>query len=307
MRDAGWPWPARSAPGVGPLIGLRIRIRSGIWRIGPAWAVLAGAMASDAALLADATPLRLVGAALLADAMWGALWRMTALAPAAQDDPAPELVRVPYYQQMSPAGRFLRQLRHLSGDADWPELVASIAAALILGALLGVPALILTIAAWAITLWGWFLARAGRRSAVCDALLNVGLPWLLGFAIMMPTLPTSGGPWLDGGPGLSPAVKALPGLLLGLAFSIQEWGIRRACLSAGRRQIGLWLGMAAVPAMLIGLHQTPIVILTAVLLLPGAWLCWRATRLQGGVHAALARSGPWRLAAMLTAAMWLAR
>lgn len=306
MLDAGWPRRAQPASGAGPLIGLRIWFEPGAWRVGPAWAVAAGALASGAPLLADAAPLRLVGAALLADSVWGALWRMTVLAPGAHDGPASEAVQLPYYQPTSPAGRLLRLLRRISGGAGWPELFASMAAALVLGVLLGAPALILTAAAWATMLWGWLLTQTGRRPAICDALLNVGLPWLLGFVVMAPALAKAIALSLGGHASLQ-VRQAAPGLLLGLAFVIQEWGIRRASLSSGRRLAALWLGQVAAPAMLIGLRQTPIVIVATTLLLPVAWLVWRAERAQGDLGGALTRSEPWRLAAMLAAAVLLAR
>lgn len=307
MLDAERPWRTQPTTGVGPLIGLRLWIGSGIWRIGPAWAVLAGALTSGAALLADATPLRLIGAALLADSVWGVLWRMTALAPGVQDESTAETIGLPYYRQTSPAGRFLRLLRRISGGAGWPELFASLVAALILGLLLGAPALILTVAAWAVTLWGWLLIQAGRRPAACDAMLNVGLPWLLGWAITTPAILDVVAQLLDGAYEPLRSMNAPSGLLLGLAFVIQEWGIRRTSLSQGRRLTGLWAGQAAVPVALIGLHQTPTVIVAAALLLPGAWLFWRAGRGQVALAVALSRSGPWRLAAMLTAAILLMR
>lgn len=307
MLDAERPRRVQPATDVGPLIGLRIWIGPGIWRIGPAWAVLAGALTSGAALSADAMPLRLVGAALLADSMWGVLWRMTALAPATQADPPAETIGLPYYRQTSPAGRFLRPLQRISGGAGWPELFASLAAALILGLLLGAPALILTAAAWAITLWSWLLIQAGRRPAAGDALLNVGLPWLLGWAIATPAIPVAAAQLLDGVHEPLRSMNAPSGLLLGLAFVIQEWGIRRTSLAQGQRLIGFWVGQAAVPVALIGLHQAPIVIVVAALLLPGAWLFWRVGRGQVALAVALSHSGPWRLAAMLTAALFLMR
>ena len=75
MLDAVRPRRSRLGAGAGPLIGLGRSVSPGVWRIGPAWAVLAGALASGAPLLGNAVPLRLVGAAILADSAWGVLWR----------------------------------------------------------------------------------------------------------------------------------------------------------------------------------------------------------------------------------------
>jgi hypothetical protein len=263
----------------------------GLLRIGPAWAVLAGALAGGGALFADAVPLRLVGAALLADSVWGVLWRMTAGAADRRSDALPgaaaaDLSRLPYYQAGSPAGQALGLLRDMIAGATWHELFVALALAVALGLLLGLPALLLTVVAWAVTLWGWLLAQSGRQPAACDALLNVGLPWLLGLTLV--------------GPGALP----LPGLALGLAFTALGWGARRAALSQGRRTTGLWLGQAAVILALIGLQQTAALISAALLLAPPAWLIWRGA--DEDVHAALARSGPWWLAALLVVSYQLA-
>jgi hypothetical protein len=162
--------------------------------------------------------------------------------------------------------------------ATWHELFVALALAVALGLLLGIPALLLTVVAWAVTLWGWLLAQSGRQPAACDALLNVGLPWLLGLTLIGPGAP-------------------LPGLALGLAFTALGWGARRAALSQGRRTTGLWLGQAAVILALIGLQQTAALISAALLLAPPAWLIWRGA--DEDVHVTLARSGPWWLAALV--------
>lgn len=300
MFDAEWARRVRLGAGAGPLIGLRVWIGPEIWRIGPAWAVLAGALASGAALLADTTPLRLVGAILLADSVWGVLWRMTSLPPAAGGERPAETLNLPYYREASPAGRIVRLLHWLTAGAGWPELLASFVLATVLGLLLGPSALLLTVMAWAVALWGWLLMQSGRQPAACDALLNVGAPWLLGLAVAEPaTLPAL---WrtVAGEAALPGELARLSaGVLLGLAFTVQGWGSRRAFLSHGRRSIGLWLGQAAILAVLIGLQQTQALVVVALLLLPPAWLLWQA---GDDLRAALARSGAWWLAAMLTAA-----
>ena len=303
MFDAAWGRRLRLGADAGPLIGLRVWVGSGLglFRIGPAWAVLAGALVSGGALFADAMPLRLVGAALLADSVWGVLWRMTASAADLRPDGSPGatadgLSRLPYYQTGSPAGQALRLLRDMIAGATWHELAAAIALAAVLGLLLGIPALLLTVVAWGVTLWGWLLAQSGRQPAACDALLNVGLPWLLGLALA--------GPAPAGVLAAAPAgTLPLPGLALGLAFTALGWGARRAFLSQGRRRGGIWLGQAAVILALIALQQTAALIIAPLLLAPPAWLIWRAA--GGDVRDALARSGPWWLAAMLVAAIAL--
>jgi len=277
------------------VIGLRIWVGPDLWRIGPAWAVLAAVLASAAPLSADASLLRLIGAVILADPAWGALGRMTARAsPAAGPDAIVQTVRLPYYQPTGPAGRTLRFLRHVIADASWRELLASAALAAFLGLLLGPPALVLTLLAWTVTLWGWFLAQTGKQPAACDALLNVGLPWLLGWTLTLP----------------EPTAWRLPleipaALVLGLAFTVLGWGARRAHLSSGRRMAGLWLGQATVILALIGLHNLIALIVVAPLLLLPSWLIWRDRAAGTDLEQSLARSGPWWLAAMLVSAVTL--
>jgi len=315
MFDAARDERLRLGADAGPLTTLRVGVAPGLGllRIGPAWAVLAGALASGApaALAAEALPLRLAGAALLADAVWGVFWRLTAREPGAPIGPvsaaADSLGRLPYFQAGSPAGRSWRLLRDMAPGATWQELLAAVILALALGLLLGLPALALTVAAWAVTLWGWLLVQADRRPAACDALLNVGLPWLLGLTLAAWPAPAAGD-------------LPLRGLALGFAFTILGWGARRAFLTQGRLAGGVWLGQAAVVIALIALQQTVALVLVAVLLLPPAWLIWRATITPPGacpgynegvtnrdVRDALARSGPWWLAAMLAAAAFILR
>jgi hypothetical protein len=295
MHDAAWARRGRLGAGAGPLIGLRVSIGPGIWRIGPAWAVLAGALASGGALLADATPLRLVGAALLADSAWGVLWRLTASNPEAAPSFQAEPSNAPYYRTHSPAGRALQVLREMVSGATWHELTASIALTAVLGLLLGIPALLLSLVAWGVVLWAWVLAGAGKQPAACDALLNIGLPWLLGIILTQPAALSVERLWPAQGSALA----------LGLVFTVLQWGIRRAYLSDGQRTAGAWLGHALVLILLVGLQRTFGVAIVALLFLPPAWWLWQARSSGAGIGEALSHSGAWWLAAMLISAFTL--
>ncbi|MCX7671173.1 MAG: hypothetical protein N2439_14030, partial [Anaerolineae bacterium] len=77
MINAKRPRRPRLEAGVGPLIGLRVFLGPHIWRIAPAWAVLAGALTGSAVLWEGTALLRLLGAAVLADSLWGMLWQFT--------------------------------------------------------------------------------------------------------------------------------------------------------------------------------------------------------------------------------------
>ena len=291
MLDAVRPWRPRLGAGAGPLIGLGVSVGPGVWRIGPAWAVLAGALASGAPLLGDAMPLRLVGAAILADSAWGVLWRLTAADDADRSNQRAADDHLPYFQPQSPAGRALGMLHDMAPGASWRELTTALVLSGILGLLLGVPALVLSVVAYAVILWAWALGRAGKEPAVCDALLNVGLPWLLGLLLVRDAVQ-----WQVAAPML------LPGLVLGVAFTTLQWGARRAYLSNGSRMVAVWLGQAAVLLALIGVEQPWVLVLVAVLSLPPAMWLWRSRALAMGVERALRQGNPWWLAAMLLSA-----
>jgi len=294
MLDAVRPRRPRLGAGAGPLIGLGVSVGPGVWRIGPAWAVLAGALASGAPLLGDAVPLRLVGAAILADSAWGVLWRLTATDDTDRANQLAEDDHLPYFQPQSPAGRAIGMLRDIAPGASWRELTTALALTGVLSLLLGVPALVLSVVAYAVILWAWALGRAGKQPAVCDALLNVGLPWLLGLVLARDAVQWG---------GAAPVV--LPGVMMGIAFTTLQWGTRRAYLSNGSRMFAVWLGQAAVLLALIGVGQLWVLVLAAALLLPPAMWLWRSRAVATGVERALRQSGPWWLAAMLLSAVAL--
>jgi hypothetical protein len=293
MLDAVRPRRSRLEAGAGPLIGLSVSVSPGVWRIGPVWAVLAGALASGAPLLGDAVPLRLVGAAILADSVWGVLWRLTAADDTERLNQPAEDDHLPYFQPQSPAGRALGMLHDIAPGASWGELMAALVLTGVLGLLLGASALVLSAVAYVVILWAWALARAGKQPAGCDALLNVGLPWLLGLALARDALQWSGG------------VPLLPGVMMGIAFTTLQWGARRAYLSHGIRMFAVWLGQAAVVVALIGLDQPWALVLVVAALLPSAMWLWRSGAMAMEVEGALWQSGPWWLAAMLLSAVAL--
>jgi hypothetical protein len=294
MLDAVRPRQPRLGAGAGPLIGLSVSISPDVWRIGPAWAVLAGALASGVPLLGDAVPLRLVGAAILADSAWGVFWRLTAADDADRLEQRAEDHHLPYFRSQSPAGRAIGMMRDIAPGASWRELTTALVLTGVLGLLLGVSALVLSVVAYAVILWAWALGRAGKQPAVCDALLNVGLPWLLGLALARDALP-----WSDASPVL------LPGIVMGAAFTALQWGARRAYLSNGSRMLAVWLGQAAVLLALIGVEQPQLVVLAAALFLPPMSWLWRSAAMATDIERALRQSGPWWLTAMLLGAIAL--
>lgn len=306
-----------AAPESGPLIGLRVSASRRLWRLGPGWAVLAGALAGGVPLLGGDTLLRLAGAIVLADPAWGAVWVPVAgcgprwiAALGGQRDPGTAYWALPYLQPAAPAAR----LRAMLPEARWHNILVAALLMAGLGALLGLPALLLSLVALAVTFWALFVVQWDVQPALPRALLTVGLPWLLGMTLGQGAQPlvTGNAPAL---PGLSAA-----GLALGAAFTLLEWGSQRAYSSCDSRARGVWGGELAVVLALVALRLPWTTAVVAVLLLPPAWYCLRAGRLapalsgdpvlQAALTTAqratiLARSGPWWWVAMMLAALSL--
>ena len=305
-----------ATPESGPLIGLRISAGRQIWRLGPGWAVLAGALAGGTPLLGGDALLRLAGAIMLVDPAWGAVWVPVAgCAPRWMAAPDGQRISdraywpLPYLQPTAPAAR----LRAMLPEARWHDILVAALLMAGLGALLGLPALVLSLIALLVTFWALFLVQWDVEPALPRALLAVGLPWLVGM-----TLGLGAQPLVPGQPMAMPDLS-VAGLALGAAFTLLEWGNQRACSSCDSRARGVWGGELAVVLALVVLRLPWITSIVAVLLLPPAWYCLRAGRFIPAMAgdeaqtalattqraAMLARSGPWWWIAMMLAALSL--
>ena len=283
MLDAGRAWRAMAFDEAGPLLTIQATLARRAWRIGPALAVLAGALASGASLLTGDAPLRLVGAVILADPAWGLLWRLAT----SGEDHAGASKRtppgLPFAHPDAPLARALHRMEQMSSAAAWHELPMALALTAGLSVLLGPHALALTVAGLVVLFIAWLAIARGGQPALAYALLSVGLPWTLGALL-------AGG---AGGFGLQ--------LVLAGAFTLLMWGGQQVGRPAGRVW-GVWLGQAAVLLALVSLERPWAVAAAAVLCLPPGW--WIASGRTGvsGMAARLARSGPWWWAAMVVAA-----
>jgi hypothetical protein len=286
MVDAGH----ESSIEAGPLVQAHIVVGRTLWRIGPAWSVLAGALAAGVPLTTSDTLLRLAAAVVLADLAWGTLRKFIPAQPARVEARVAALPSAPYAHPAAPLTRFLQALTagHSEGAVAsgmaWQSLLAGLVLTAALSLLLGRAALILSAVAIGVTWLAWALARRGNRPAFGLALLDVALPWGVGSLLA----------WR--GPG---ALAGLgPAALLAMAFTVLQWGSHRARLADGLRFGGLWLGQASVLVGLAVLHQPWALAVTATLFAPPTW--WLARR--AGASGALVLSMPWWWAAMLFAA-----
>lgn len=257
----------------GPLVRLRLVPGRLLWRIGPAWSVLAGALAAGAPVLGADALFRLAAAAILADLLWGAL-REIGQAPPEQVSEHGSPVFLPYARPDAPLGAFLGRLAFAQGGdarASWQGLLLGLALMGAMSVLLGPAAIALSAAV--LLLWAW-MQRSGVVPCL-DAVLDVALPWLLGT-------------FLAGRGALSWQVLALAA-----AFTLLQWGVLRA----RQGTVVAWIGQGAVLVVLIAIQQPGALAGVAMLLAPAAW--WLAAQ-RGGVptHAL-----PWWWGAMLIAAL----
>ncbi len=248
----------------GPLVQLQISLSRIPWRIAPAWSVLAGALAAGTALGDPALWLRVVAAVVLGDLAWGILRRYVTAAGGSQAVDPGFTALLPYAQPDSPVSLVVRELS--ADGAGWHGAFAGLVLALGGSLLLGLPALVLSVAAIVVTVVAWALARRGDEPAACLALLDVLLPFALG---------------LIAAGGLARRPLAWQPLLVAAAFSVLQWGaLRRA---AGRGQGAFVLGVGAVLLALIGLAMPWAAAVSAVLLAPALYWLGRPACVGGGL------------------------
>jgi len=187
--------------GDGNLLHLRVRLtRSAVW-VGPAWAVVCGAVASGAFPKGWYSLVLLLVAIVLADPILGTVWSLASSADgkspgSEKDNPGPRhsVPSLPYTLPGSLAGRLgeivaerVSRWRVSTGERSVELLVGLgfiATLAMLLAALLGgVPALLVG-AALATVFGRLVLGQAlGRLEGALATALLAGTPWLLGFAV----------------------------------------------------------------------------------------------------------------------------
>lgn len=259
----------------GPLVQLRIMPSRFVWRMGPAWSVLAGALAAGASLLTAEALFRMVAAMILADLLWGMLRQLVPTQPLGTIAARPPIF-LPFAQPEAPLARFLLRLSGgQSARAAWQTLLLGLLLTGIVSVLLGPGAIVASLGALLVLIgmWGW--AQRAGQPALGVALLDVMLPWLLG-ALLAGKLQVS---WQV--------------VALGAAFTLLQWGIMRIT----DRPALVWAGQGAVVAALVAVRQPWGLAVVAGLLAPPMW--WLAAhRANAQAHVL-----PWWLAAMLVAAL----
>ena len=184
----------------GRLLTLEVRSTGTRTWLGPAWAVLCGAVASSGLEISWHTVVALLVALLLADSLLGTVWQLAAsnrwaLVAGEGGNPGQQgaSLALPYtlpgsagYQVSAFLGERIARWR----SSIWPRLGSSVLGlafssffALLVAALLGAGPLLLT--GVALLVAGWRLALSRAREGVHLGLAScflAGLPWLMGYA-----------------------------------------------------------------------------------------------------------------------------
>lgn len=273
---------------------MRLAVSRAVFRLGPAWSVVAGAIAIG--VLRPEAPglLRVLTAAVLVDLAWGAIRQVIPIAPAAASPAmptvqvAPAVGVLPFAQPDAPLARWLAALTPAypldlifdrAADAPvstpqvtsgaWQGVLVISGLALVLSLLLGWPAVVLTLVALATI---WMAAATGRRGefpGLAHALLDVGWPWLLGMSLAAGEL--------AGADGSAYWAAVRPGLLLAGAFTMLQWGMYRgrhiAQVQPEATPVLAWFGQFAVLALLIVMRSPwAVAYVAALLAAPSFWL-----------------------------------
>lgn len=243
------------------LLNAQVWMERAPWRPTALWAGVAG-------LLATGLPLAAINwqtlalTLLLADVLWGSLWRLSGgrdvllpLAPRVLR----QQVRLPYLELGSPAARLF------SDDHTdlWPLAfrvgVPAVLLAFVVAAVLGAGALFLTLSVVLITILGWTARHTlAGIPVILFSLVAIGLPWLLVVRELTPA---------------AADVQWAPQIMLAGAWVVHHWGETRVLTDSGDT-VGLALLAAAEVALcvLLVVMQAPLWLGLIVLLLLPTWL-----------------------------------
>jgi hypothetical protein len=269
---------------------------------GPLWAALCGLVGSGGLKLNASVALTAGFALFLAGPVWGAVWQAVALAdwftPFSAGEwamPAPWVTPLPYTEPDSPAGRLADRLGRMRAwwrERFWPhygsavvELAVALPLSLGVAWIVGRPAVVLTVAVWALSTLASLVDRgAGTPPTELQAIVEGGLPWLMGHAVL--------------------SELTWPSAALAATFTL-SYGAALA-LAAGQRRSLAWLngGQAGAIAILIVQGHTLPATMAVLLLLPQLYLQAYLHR-DGDAPWYLRRAQPFAMLIMILAAVAL--
>jgi hypothetical protein len=275
-------WPGRPLAGGGPL-----------------WAALCGLIVSGGLEL-DASAVLTAGFTLfLAGPLWGGVWQAVAEAdwftPFSAREwamPAPWLTLLPYTSPESPAGRLaqgLGRVRVWWRERLWPGYGAAVVGLVVVlplslgvALIVGRPAVVLTVAVWALATLAQMVDRgAGAPPSELQALAEGALPWLLGHAVL--------------------GELTWPSVALAAAFSL-GYGAALGLAADSRRSLAWLNGGQAVAVFVLVVEGQPLGAVLVVLLLLSQLYLQAYLHRDGNALWYLRRAQPFVMAAMLLAA-----
>ena len=258
-------------------------------RITAGWSLAAGLLAGGVLRAPGALSWQtLVLLWLLADPLWGAIWRLAAGRTESLRLPARTLGvrgRLPYLEQGSPAAQLFGSDGPASLRLLYRVALPAVLVGLLVASALGVPALVLTVVVIGLGVAGWISVRVLHLwPFLLQAIVAVGLPWLLALILLDVN-------------GLSPDWNRQLALLL--LWVLHMWGANRALAHTLD-----WpaIGVMAVAALGIGVLM---VVAQAPLWLALLALLWLPTWLAAYQRRALQSQQVWWLLAMLVSTLAL--
>lgn len=187
VREQAEPGNAQATFSSSATLNAQVWLEQFPWRPTSAWAILAALVAIRPPLVTlDWRTVVLV--LLLADPLWGSIWRLAAgrteLLPLQATQRTSRRVWLPYLVPESPAARLLdwNQARALPllFRVGMPSLLLALAVALVLTPM----AMWMTGAVFLISVLGWITRRALKSSTtLLQSMMTITLPWLLALSI----------------------------------------------------------------------------------------------------------------------------
>jgi hypothetical protein len=252
------------------------------------WAIVAGLLSAGAMRQWPAVAwASLVLLWLLADPLWGGIWRLaggrTEILPLRDRDLDGETEWLPYFEPGSPAGMLLGRDRqgamHLVLRVGLPTVILAAVVAIVLGP----AAMWITLAVLAVTVLGWIGRHTlGSVPALLHSFVTIAFPWLLTLSLVGIAVRSEGWP--------------APVLLL-LIWFVHNWGELRMLRTSADVP-----GIAAIAVADVGLVLLLVTIKQPVWLvvLVALWLpTWFAISRRQPAN----RLSFWWLAAMLASAV----
>jgi hypothetical protein len=249
------------------LFNAQVWAEASFWRPAASWAGVAGVLSVGATL--SSIDWRILALTLLlVDVLWGSVWRLAGGRAQLLALPAGALHRrvwLPYLQAGSPAARIFSE-NYLD---VWPLAfrtgLPAVLLALLVAAVLGMEAVLLTAAVVVITVAGWTARHALHTiPAILAGLVSIGFPWLLVMQQMAPA-------------GVE--INWLAPVALLSCWVLHYWGEAHILVDSHDVRAMALLAVAEIGVIvLLVVMQAPMWLAGVVLLFLPAWL----TIVQGG-------------------------